>query len=162
MQFEITEFTDEYADDVKDLLVTLQTHIAELDKRGVIVLKENFREEYFKFVTEEVKKQYGKIFIAVKQGRAVGVVICKIFQGGGEEEITTTCPKVGFISDLAVLKSQRRQGIGKALLAKAERFFKDGGCEYSQLEVFAPNTQAYELYKNLGFEPLCIYMSKKC
>lgn len=162
MQFEITEFTDEYADDVKDLLVTLQTHIAELDKRGVIVLKENFREEYFKFVTEEVKKQYGKIFIAVKQGRAVGVVICKIFQGGGEEEITTTCPKVGFISDLAVLKSQRRQGIGKALLAKAERFFKDCGCEYSQLEVFALNTQAYELYKNLGFEPLCIYMSKKC
>lgn len=78
MQFEITEFTDEYADDVKDLLVTLQTHIAELDKRGVIVLKENFREEYFKFVTEEVKKQDGKIFIAVKQGRAVGVVICKI------------------------------------------------------------------------------------
>ena len=162
MKFEITEFADEYADDVKDLLVTLQTHIAELDKRGVIVLKENFREEYFKFVTEEVKKQDGKIFIAVKQGRAVGVVICKIFQGGGEEEITTTCPKVGFISDLAVLKSQRRQGIGKALLAKAERFFKDGGCEYSQLEVFAPNTQAYELYKNLGFEPLCIYMSKKC
>lgn len=162
MQFEITEFTAEYADDVKDLLVTLQTHIAELDKRGVIVLKENFREEYFKFVTEEVKKQDGKIFIAVKQGRAVGVVICKIFQGGCEEEITTTCPKVGFISDVAVIKGERRQGIGKALLARAERFFKDGGCEYSQLEVFAPNTQAYELYKNLGFKPLCIYMSKKC
>lgn len=162
MQFEIAEFTAEYADDVKDLLVTLQTHIAELDKRGVIVLKENFREEYFKFVTEEVKKQDGKIFIAVKQGRAVGVVICKIFQGGGEEEITTTCPKVGFISDVAVIKGERRQGIGKALLARAEGFFKDGGCEYSQLEVFAPNTQAYELYKNLGFEPLCIYMSKKC
>ena len=162
MGFEIIELTSEYAEGAKDLLVELQTHIARLDKRGVIVLKENFRDGYFDFVTEEVKKHEGKIFIAVKEGRAAGIVICKIFQGGGEEDITTTRPKVGFISDLAVTQSERRQGVGGALLARAEKFFKDGGCEYTQLEVFAPNVQAFELYKKSGFEPLCIYMSKKC
>lgn len=162
MNIEIVELTSKYAEGAKDLLTELQTHIAELDKRGVIVLKENFRNDYFDFVSEEVKKHNGKIFIAVKGGRAVGIIICKIFQGGGEEDITTTCPKVGFISDFAVTENERGQGIGKALLARAEQFFKDGGCEYTQLEVFAPNTQAFELYKKSGFEPLCIYMSKKC
>lgn len=162
MNIAITEFTVEYTEAAKDLLVELQTHIATLDKRGVIVLKENFRDDYFKFVTEEVNIHSGKIFIAVMDGRAVGIVICKIFQGGGEEDITTSCPKVGFISDLIVMKNERGKGIGKALLAHAEKFFKDSGCEYTQLEVFAPNTQAFELYKKSGFEPLCVYMSKKC
>lgn len=162
MNIAITEFTVEYTEAAKDLLAELQAHITALDKRGVIVLKENFREDYFKFVTGEVNKHSGKIFTAVMEGRAVGIVICKIFQGGGEEDITTTCPKVGFISDLVVTKNERGKGIGKALLARAEKFFKDSGCEYTQLEVFAPNTQAFELYKKSGFEPLCVYMSKKC
>lgn len=162
MSIEIEEFTAEYTEAAKDLLAELQAHIAALDKRGVIVLKENFRDDYFKFVTEEVNKHSGKIFVAVMNRCAVGIVICKIFQGGGEEDITTTCPKVGFISDLVVTKNERGKGIGKALLTHAEKFFKDSGCEYTQLEVFAPNTQAFELYKKSGFEPLCVYMSKKC
>lgn len=162
MNIKISELTAGYTEEAKDLLVELQAQIAAWDKRGVIVLKENFRDDYFKFVTGEVKKHSGKIFIAVMDGCAVGIVICKIFQGGGEEDITTTCPKVGFISDLAVTKNVRGKGIGKALLAHAEKFFKDGGCEYTQLEVFASNTRAFELYKKSGFEPLCIYMSKKC
>lgn len=162
MSIEIEEFIAEYTEAAKDLLAELQAHIAALDKRGVIVLKENFRDEYFKFVVEEINKHSGKIFIAVMNRCAVGIVICKTFQGGGEEDITTTCPKVGFISDLVVTKNERGKGIGKALLAHAEKFFKDGGCEYTQLEVFAPNAQAFELYKKSGFEPLCVYMSKKC
>lgn len=162
MQIDITDFTYEYAEAAKDLLVGLQAHISALDERGVIVLKDGFREEYFKYATREVEKHSGKIFIAVCENRAVGIIICKIFQGGGEEEITTRCPKVGFISDLAVAAGERRQGIGSALLARAERYFKDCGCEYVQLDVFAPNTGAMELYKNSGYEPLCIYMSKKC
>lgn len=160
MNIEITELTAEYEEAAKDLLVELQTHIAGLDKRGVIVLKDDFRSAYFEFVKGEVEKNGGKIFIALNQKRAAGIVICKIFQGGCEEDITTTRPKVGFISDLAVTKSERRQGIGKALLARAEAFFKENGCEYAQLEVFASNTQAFELYAKSGFEPLCVYMSK--
>ena len=141
MSIEIEELTAEYTEAAKDLLAELQAHIAALDNRGVIVLKENFRDDYFKFVTEEVKKHSGKIFVAVMDRCAVGIVICKIFQE---------------------IDNERGKGIGKALLAHAEKFFKDSGCEYTQLEVFAHNTRAFELYKKSGFEPRCIYMSKKC
>lgn len=86
--------------------------------------------------------------------------ICKIFQGGGESELTTSCPRIGFISDLVVTKTERGHGIGKALIAAAENYFIQNGCEYMQLEVFAPNVSALELYKKLGFRVNCYYMSK--
>ncbi len=160
MNVEIAEFTDAHAEAAKDLLVELQTHLSELDGRGVIVLKHNFRDDYFRFVSAETEKQHGKIFIASVRDRAVGIVVCKIFQGGGEEEITTSCPKVGFVSDLSVTAGERGKGIGKLLLTRAERYFQESGCEYTQLEVFAPNTGAAEFYQRAGYEPCCIYLSK--
>lgn len=155
---EIVEMRDGHVEAVKNLLVELQSHIASLDERGVVVLKDNFREDYFAFISKE---RNAKIFVAEECGSAVGMVICKIFQGGGEDEITTTCPKVGFISDLVTTRSKRGKGIGKALLAHAVQYFKACGCSWAQLEVFAPNTPAYGLYKGAGFAPLCIYMNKK-
>lgn len=157
---EITEFDKSRESDVKDLLVELQQHLAELDSRGVIVLKDNFRDGYYNYVLHEVERHDGKIFVAVKNGAAVGAVICKIFCGGDEEQFTTSCPKTGFISDLVVTKSERNRGIGRALLRRAEQYFAEKGCDYSQLEVFAPNARAAALYKNLGYETLCTYLSK--
>lgn len=162
MEFVIEELTKKYEEDAKDLLVELQSHIARLDDRGVIVLKESFRNDYFDFVSNEVLRLGGKMFVAVSGGHAVGIIICKIFQGGGEEEITTTCPKIGFISDLSVAVNARRQGIATALLTHAERFFKNSGCAYTHLEVFAPNNAALSLYSNYGFTPICTTLTKMC
>lgn len=162
MDVKIIEFKEEYTEAAKDLLVELQSHIARLDKRGVIIVTDSFRDGYFNLVSEDVKKQNGKIFIALTDGSAIGLAICKIFQGGGEAEVSSTCPKTGFISDLVVTENLRGRGIGSLLLKRCEEYFKGCGCEYTQLEVFAPNTRAFELYKKSGFEPLCIYMSKKC
>lgn len=157
----IIEYDPQYEADVKDLLVELQQHLASLDRRGVLVLKENYRDGYFAFVTEECKKHDGKIYLAVDNERAVGMIVCKIFQGGGEEEFTTSCPKVGFISDLVVADGMRGQGIGKALIDRAEAYFSEKRCEYIQLEVFEPNRRAFELYQKLGFSVNCYYLSKK-
>lgn len=157
----ISEYAPQYEDQVKDLLLELQIYLSALDVRGVLTVKDNYRDEYFRYIRNDAAVHHGKIFVAEKHGRAVGVVVCKIFQGGGESELTTTCPKIGFISDLAVTESERGCGIGKKLIAQAERFFADRRCEYTQLEVFAPNARAAELYKRLGFVTLCTYMSKK-
>ena len=157
----IIEFSPEYAEAAKDLLVELQTHISASDKFGIVVMKDDFRNAYFEFLTAEIKKQSGKIFLALKGNRAVGLIACKIFQGGGEADITTVCPKIGFISDLIVTESERGRGIGKMLLERTERYFNDCGCDYAQLEVSARNTVAAELYDKAGYEPYCVYMIKK-
>lgn len=157
----IIEYEPGFEHDTKDLLVELQKHLAALDKRGVLVLKENYRDGYFSFVMEECQKHKGKVYLAIENERAVGMIVCKIFQGGGEEELTTSCPKVGFISDLVVADGRRSLGIGSALINRAEEYFDDNDCDYTQLEVFAPNQRAFALYQKLGFSVNCYYLSKK-
>ena len=157
----IIEYDPEFESDTKDLLVELQKHLASLDRRGVLVLKENYRDGYFSLVMKECQKREGKIYLAIENERAVGMIVCKIFQGSGEEEFTTSCPKIGFISDLVVTKNQRGLGIGRALIDRAEEYFGENECDYTQLEVFAPNQRAFELYQKLGFSVNCYYLSKK-
>lgn len=161
MNMNILEYGKVYAEEVKDLLVELQAYLASLDKRGVLTLKDGYREGYFAYVMKEVRKHNDKIFLAQLDNKTVGLVVCKIFQGGGESEYTTVCPKVGFISDLVVAENCRGRRIGRSLLRQANSFFKQNDCEYTQLEVFAPNAEAFELYKKLGFEVNCLYMSQR-
>ncbi len=143
---DIIEYDTCYAEEVKDLLVELQSYLASLDKRGVLVLKDNYRDGYFAYVLGEIKEHSGEMFLAQDNDKIIGLIVCKIFQGGGEENFTTSCPKIGFISDLIVKGNMRGKGVGKALLNRAEEYFKRRDCEYSQLEVFAPNIGAYKLY----------------
>lgn len=157
----IIEYKPRYRNQVKDLLVELQEYLASLDKRGVIVLKDNYRDGYFDYLLSECGLHNGKIYLAVKENYAIGMIVCKIFQGGGEDELTTSCPKIGFISDLVVTETERRKGIGKLLIDYAERYFCENGCNYTQLEVFAPNQKAFEMYNKLGFKVNCYYLSKK-
>ena len=150
-----------HAEQVKDLLVELQTSLASLDDRGVLVLKENYREDYFAYLMGEIKKHEGKMFLAQGAEGIAGLVVCKIFQGGGEQDITTSCPKIGFISDLVVTEKERGKGIGGALLAAAEKYFAERECVYTQLEVFAPNENARRLYEKFGYQIISFYLSKR-
>ena len=160
-EFKIIEFQSEYTESVKDLLVELQVYLSSLDSRGVLVLKSNYRDGYFNYVMDECCKHNGKIFLAIDDNNVVGVIVAKIFQGGGESDFTTSCPKIGFISDLVVAENSQCKGIGKMLIKQAEEYFYSNNCDYTQLEVFAPNQNAFELYKNLGFGINCYYLSKR-
>ena len=55
------------------------------------------------------------------------------------------------VSDIAVARKYGGQGIGKALMAYAERFAKEHRYERLQLNVFPGNERARKLYEELGF-----------
>lgn len=80
----IREYSEYFEEDVKDLLFELRRHLVRLDPRSFIMLKNNYRDEYFSYVSEEVEKHNGKIYVAEKDGKAIGVIVCKIFQDGNE------------------------------------------------------------------------------
>ena len=131
-QFEIVEYSPLYQEDAKDLLLTLQLHLTSL---GGCAPKTTFRDEYLPYLLREVKKQNGKIFLAVTGGKAIGLVSCKIFFGEGDDAFMIDPPKSGFVSDLIVAKGMRGKGVGKALLASAEEFFVSNGCDRFELTV---------------------------
>ena len=71
-QFEIVEYSPLYQEDAKDLLLTLQLHLESL---GGCAPKPTFRDEYLPYLLREVEKQNGKIFLAVTDGKAIGLSI---------------------------------------------------------------------------------------
>ena len=58
----------------------------------------------------------------------------------------------GSIQNVAVLPGYRRQGLGKALVAKALQGFYDFGLRKAMLEVTAENPHAVRMYRDLGFQ----------
>ena len=103
-KFEITEYSDKYAEGAKDLLMALQMHIESL---GGLVHKPLFRDEYLPYLLDKVEKQDGKMFLAVADGQAIGLASCMIYFGEGDDAFMMDPPKSGYISDLVVAKDMR-------------------------------------------------------
>lgn len=157
-KFEITEYSDKYAEGAKDLLMALQMHIESL---GGLVHKPLFREEYLPYLLDKVEKQDGKMFLAVADGQAIGLASCMIYFGEGDDAFMMDPPKSGYISDPVVAKDMRGQGMGKALIAAAEKYFASKGCDCLELTVFAPNISACGFYLAQGFETRSHNMARK-
>jgi mycothiol synthase len=63
--------------------------------------------------------------------------------------------KEGFVKDLVVHPSQRRRGLGAALLQHTFRYFQAGGAERVTLKTDSQNTsQAWRLYERLGMRKI--------
>ena len=81
-------------------------------------------------------------------------------------ELTTPPPSStircrGFVGDLFVIEEHRGKGLGKALMAEAERIMKERGAEVIELFVAVANTQARAFYRSLGMTPLNEQMYKR-
>jgi len=61
---------------------------------------------------------------------------------------------------LYVVPEQRRLGIGKALIHKAETWARERGDRQIGLQVFVDNQKAINLYQNLGYETQSLLMIK--
>lgn len=68
--------------------------------------------------------------------------------------------KHGYVSDLAVDKPFEGQGVGRALMHKAEEWTRQQGYELLTLYVFAGNQRAQLLYEKNGFHPEVIKYAK--
>ncbi|MDN3651516.1 GNAT family N-acetyltransferase [Thalassotalea ponticola] len=66
----------------------------------------------------------------------------------------------GTIPLLAVSPKSQGLGIGKLLMASAEKWAKELGCRLIHLEVFANNSRASNFYHSLGFKPEMVHMIK--
>ena len=58
-----------------------------------------------------------------------------------------------FLNNVAVTKSARRQGVGRALMEKMIETVSAEGASFLSLEVRFSNQAAADLYRSLGFEP---------
>ena len=78
-------------------------------------------------------------------GRLLGYVLARL-------GLPWLGPRRGGVTSIAVAPSQRRQGIGRALMEAALAYLTEHHAEQADLEVNVTNRAAQSLYESLGFK----------
>ena len=84
-----------------------------------------------------------------------------IFPYDEHDYLDYKCPRRGEIIELIVTKKVRSKGVGKLLMDKIETYFKNKGCEYVLVDVFAYNDNAINFYKKDNYHTRMQCMIKK-
>jgi len=88
-------------------------------------------------------------YVAQKEGEVIGYL----------SVMTGFSNKLGMITDLAVLRRYRKQGVGSALVMAIQSWLSQKGYDQVQLEMQSKNHPAISLANKLGFD-LCGYSDR--
>ena len=146
----IVEYDSKYDEDIKDLLVQLQQHLADIDKEKFNIVGDGYREKYFEKTLEEVKKCNGKILLYKDNEKIVGLIV-GLINNDETERYDFKAPKRGRITELIVDKEYRGKRIGKQLLDEMTNYLKSIGCEKMLIAVFGYNESAIKFYEKNGY-----------
>jgi len=67
----------------------------------------------------------------------------------------------GFVYDIEVHETARRQGYGRAIMLAAEQVAREHGASSMRLNVFGYNVAARRLYEEIGYETTSMQMLKR-
>jgi len=107
---------------------------------------------------ERVSETDGVALVAEFDGRVVGHLFL-VFERDAVYVREDLRP-YGYVSELFVREGDRGLGIGKALMAEAERLTAERGLVRLMVGVLAGNTPAATLYARLGFTPHATELEK--
>ena len=148
---EIIEYEDKYLEDVRDLLTELEEYIVAIDKDELDQVHPEYHEKMALVDLKEINENCGKCFLAIENNKAVGLIMGTIPSYDEYDYLDYKCPKRGIITELIVTAEIRSKGIGKALIEKMEKYFKENNCEYVLVDVFAYNENAISFYSKKGY-----------
>ena len=157
----IVEYEEKYLEDVRDLLVELEEYILTIDKDNLDQLHPEYREKMALLDLKEAQEYNGKCFLAIEDGKVIGLIIGCVKPYDEYDYLDYKCPKWGNITELIVSKNSRSGGVGKKLINKMEEYFKSIGCQYVLIEVFGYNDNAINFYQNRGYHTRMLDMIKK-
>jgi ribosomal protein S18 acetylase RimI-like enzyme len=117
----------------------------------------DYREREFNDTINEVEQKQGKIYLALINQKAIGLII-GIIRTYEKEDLYTLDTSIikGVITELVVNENYRCLGIGDKLMSKIEKYFKSKNCKYVFVDVFGPNINAQKFYNKYGYNP-CDY-----
>src|SRR4029077_14585407 len=87
-----------------------------------------------------------RAFVAVWDGKVCGMVSTLIYPSIEHNDLS------GRIVALVILSAMRRRGIGRALIATAEKYFAQRGVRRVGLNTQLAREDAHKFYESLGYE----------
>ena len=157
----IIEYSEKYKEDCKDLLVELEEYICGIDEDHLDHVHSEYREKMFDVKWKEVQEKNGKVYLAIENNHAVGLIMGCIREYEEYDYLDYTCPKEGEVTELIISKSFRGKGIGKELMKKMEKYFHELDCKYILVDAFSYNKNAIEFYGKEGYHSRMNTMIKR-
>jgi ribosomal protein S18 acetylase RimI-like enzyme len=136
-------------DAMVDLIQALNTYEAAI--AGDRLVTRAAAQAYHKALLERAARQDGRLLVADAQGRVVGMLGLVVQED--HVFIREDVRRHAYVTDLVVHADWRGQGIGRLLLAQAERVARAQGLKRLVIGVLAGNDGAERLYRELGFAP---------
>jgi GNAT superfamily N-acetyltransferase len=90
------------------------------------------------------------IFIAEEDGNAVGCILCKLIER--PENPFTFAVRYLLVDQISVRPAARGQGVGAALIQRAEMLAKELNVQRVQLDSWDFNLAAHAFFEHLGFQ----------
>ncbi len=151
MNITFREYNEKDNDLLLELSNKLEEHIKIVDPLHRIKNLPGFAEASLQETLEKVEKNQGKIWFVENDGKVIGYIVGVIWEQSEKNKLEIGKHKEGEVIDIYLEEENRGQGIGKMMLQKMEDHFKQKGCDSMWISVFAPNENAYNMYKKFGF-----------
>ncbi len=145
----------------RDAVVELihRLNVFEADLTGDRRREYSAAEGYYGELMQRLYSRNGRIILAVDDGIVVGAMGFVIDQDAAY--VTENARHHGTVTDLIVHEDWRGQGIGRMLLAEAERLTRAAGVGRLFIGVLVANERAERTYRQFGFEPYVSIMKKE-
>lgn len=114
---------------------------------------------YYDELLQRLAKRQGRIVLAEEGGVAVGVMGFSLDEDAAY--VTGDVRRHGTVTDLIVHEDWRGRGIGRMLLAEAERLTREAGLKRLFIGALVANEPACRIYEKFGFEPYVSLMIKE-
>lgn len=153
-EYTIRSARKEDIEQISDLVLRLKKLNEEFDP--LYTVRQEAPEVVRKYVAESLERDDIILLVADSLGKIVGVVRVEIRSRIFYEPLI-----VGVITDLYVMPSYRRKGVGEALVSSVIRILRSRGVSLVSAEFPPMNKIAVEFYTNMGFKPLMYVFFKE-
>jgi len=103
-------------------------------------------------------------FVAVEDGRLVGHVQVRLvppMESARYQVMTDVGTTRGEVTSLGVLSSNRRRGIGRALMARAEEWLRGRGAAIVRSDTFIKSPESAPFYDAVGYSVTAFIFERK-
>jgi ribosomal protein S18 acetylase RimI-like enzyme len=153
---EIRDYDDADEAALIGLIRQLQAHEGQYYDR--MLPPEEIAGWYVDALKQDCRQHAGHIRMACIDGKVEGY--CAILTRVEADDVDEIPYWYAYVSELAVAEKARGMGLGKALLADAERLARAAGAKWLRVSVLTRNTLAHEVYRSYGFADRLVNMEK--
>ena len=147
----IVELFDKFMEEHKKIVLQRNSRQEQHVKR-----KNNSRNIFKSFIEKNITSSKSIVNVAHVNGKIAGYALSYIKDGPAVYKVD----KVGYISDLYVIKDFRGKGIATRFKNEAFRFFRKKGIRFKSIMANPENKHARYIYKKWGFFDFHIEMRK--